>query len=259
MSDNLVSLRMLVVSEAVAEREIIRQATTLASIPIEVEEIDAKDDGSAACDLLAQKTADVILYDSRISKVGRQKLFDASRAASGDPLAILIGAAELKTREVLTDGLPVDGVLAKPINPRELSTLINNCIRARLPSRVLIVDDSSTVRSIIRKVLQASRFRLNTDEVEDGGKAIELVGKQRYDIIFLDCQMPGIDGFDTLLEIKKARPDTKVVMITGTRDIRIEDRARANGAADFLFKPFYAADIDAVLSRLFSLMRPRWN
>ena len=42
-------------------------------------------------------------------------------------------------------------------------------------------------------------------------------------------------------------------MITGTRDVRIEDRARAEGAKDFLYKPFFAKDIDAVLNRLFGL------
>lgn len=259
MTEDLVSLKMLVVSTSVPEREIIRRASTLASILIEVVEVDAKDDGVEACALLARDAADVVFYDSRISKGGRQKLFDAARAAKNRPLAILIGAAELKTREVLTDGLPVDGVLAKPINPQELGILIDNCVRARLPNQVLIVDDSSTVRSVIRKVLQASRFRLNSEEAEEGAKAIERVGKRRYDIVFLDCHMPGLDGFATLGEIKRARPETKVVMITGTRDMRIEDRARADGAVDFLYKPFFAADIDGVLSRLFGLMRPRWN
>ena len=47
----------------------------------------------------------------------------------------------------------------------------------------------------------------------------------------------------------------KVVMITGTRDHRIEDRARSEGAKDFLFKPFFAKDIDAVLNRLFGLAK----
>ena len=48
----------------------------------------------------------------------------------------------------------------------------------------------------------------------------------------------------------------KVVMMTGTRDVRIEDRARAEGAKDFLYKPFFAKDIDAVLNRLFGLALP---
>ncbi len=113
----------------------------------------------------------------------------------------------MKTREVLTDGLEVDSALAKPIELQEARDLIDRCIRARLPKRVLIVDDSSTVRSVIRKVLQASRFKLEADEAEDGSVAIELAKKQRFDIVFLDCQMPGIDGFATLAELKRTHPD----------------------------------------------------
>ena len=260
MNDDFLSLRVLVVSEAAAERAVIRREAGLASIPIEVTEVDAKDDGAEACARLAQGSIDVVLCDSRISRAGRQTLLEAARAAKEGPLAILVGASALKTREVLTDGLAVDGVLAKPIDQQELRRLIDNCVRARLSNQVLIVDDSSTVRSVIRKVLQASRrFRLNLDEADEGAKAIAQVGKQRYDIVFLDCHMPGLDGFATLGEIKKTRPDTRVVMITGTRDVRIEDRARADGASDFLYKPFFAPEIDAVLSRLFGLMQPRWN
>ena len=164
----------------------------------------------------------------------------------------------MKTREVLTDGLEVDSALAKPIDLQEARDLIDRCIRARLPKRVLIVDDSSTVRSVIRKVLQASRFKLEAEEAADGSAAIELAKKQRFDIVFLDCQMPVIDGFATLDELKRAHPDMKVVMMTGTRDVRIEDRARAEGAKDFLYKPFFAKDIDAVLNRLFGLAQARW-
>lgn len=72
-------------------------------------------------------------------------------------------------------------------------------------------------------------------------------------IVFIDCHMPDPDGFATMSEIKRIHPAAKVVMITGTRDMRIEDRARAEGASDFLHKPFFANDINAVLCRLFGL------
>jgi CheY-like chemotaxis protein len=111
----------------------------------------------------------------------------------------------------------------------------------------------------VHKVLQASRFRHNAEEASEGKAAVERVERQRFDIVFLDCHMPGVDGFATLGQLRRVQPDIKVVMITGTRDMRIEDRARAEGARDFLYKPFFAKDIDAVLNRLFGLMRPRWN
>jgi CheY-like chemotaxis protein len=259
MKDDFISLKMLIMSEAAPERDLVRQAAALASIPIDITEAGANGDAAALSELLARGNYDAVLFDSRIPKPDRQKVLDAIRAAPSRPFALLIAAAAMKSREVMTDGMEIDGALAKPIEVQEACELIDCCARARLPKRVLIVDDSSTVRSVIRKVLQASRFKLEATEAADGSVAIELAKKQRFDIVFLDCQMPGIDGFAALDELQRAHPDMKVVMITGTRDVRIEDRARAGGAKDFLYKPFFAKDIDAVLNRLLGLMRPRWN
>ena len=71
--------------------------------------------------------------------------------------------------------------------------------------------------------------------------------------MFLDYNMPGLNGFETLAEIKRESPNVTVVMMTSTLDNAIADRARAAGALAFLKKPFYPADIDAVLERYFGL------
>jgi CheY-like chemotaxis protein len=259
MSYDLVLLRLLIVSEAKPERALIRHAASRASVPIEIVEIEATNEPDTACQALGNEAFDAIFLDSRMPRSGRQAVVDAARSSSGQPLVIFVGAAELKTREVLTDGLAVNGLLAKPIELEEACEMIGHCVRARLPNRALIVDDSSTVRSVIRKVMQASRYRLNAEEVGTGAAAIACAGQQRADIVFLDCHMPDMDGFDTLKALRGVQPDVKIVMMTGTRDMRFEDRARAEGARDFLYKPFYPKDIDAVLDRLFGLMRPRWN
>lgn len=259
MTDDLFSLRLLIVSEAASERDLLRRAAMQCSVPVEALEVERTGDAEAAIATLRQAAFDVVFLDSRMPRAARQAVIDAARAASGTPLVILIGAAAMKTREVLMDGLAIDGALAKPILVEEARALIENCVRARLPSRALIVDDSSTVRAVVRKVLQASRYRLDTEEAADGEAAIAQARGGAFDIVFLDCHMPGVDGFAALAEIKRIRPDTKVVMITGAGDVRIEDRARASGATDFLYKPFFAKDIDDVLNRLYGLMRPRWN
>ena len=253
MTADLLSVKIAIVSEVAAERELVRQAAAQVPFPMDVSEVEVTNDALAMGTSLARESFDVVFFDSRIAKPARQELLNVIRAAPSRPLAVLIAPAMLKTREVFTDGLEVDSALAKPIDLQETHDLIACCIRARLPQRVLVVDDSSTVRSVVRKVLQASRCKLEAEEAADGSAAIELAKKQRFDIVFLDCQMPGIDGFATLNVLKSAHPDMKVVMMTGTRDHRIEDRARREGAKDFLFKPFFAKDIDAVLNRLFGL------
>jgi CheY-like chemotaxis protein len=244
---------VLVVSETAAERELIRRATQQVSSAIEMTELSEPGERKAAAEMLAQRNFDVVLFDSRLPKPVRLGYLELLREAPSRPLAVLIAPSAIKTREVFTEGVETDAVLAKPLDLHETIVLIERCIRARQPMRVMIVDDSSTVRSVVNKVIGTCRFRLKAEEASDGASAIELAKRSPFDIVFLDCQMPGLDGFATLAELRKAHPDVKVVMMTGTRDSRMEIRAREHGARSFLYKPFFGKDVDAALNRLFDL------
>ncbi len=103
------------------------------------------------------------------------------------------------------------------------------------------------MRSIVRKILSASRFALEVQEAEEGIAALGLLRTGNFGIVFLDYNMPGLNGFETLSEIKREIPGVAVVMMTSTLDNAIADRAHASGALAFLKKPFYPKDIDAVL------------
>jgi hypothetical protein len=75
----------------------------------------------------------------------------------------------------------------------------------------------------------------------------------KFGLVFLDYNMPGFNGLETLLEIKRENPTVAVVMMTSTLDNAIADRAHAAGALAFLKKPFYPADIDRLLERYYGL------
>jgi two-component system chemotaxis response regulator CheY len=112
---------------------------------------------------------------------------------------------------------------------------------------------------VITKVLNASRFHLDADEADGYAAAVKKVKQSAFDVVILDCNMSGKDGFETLAELKTIRHGAKILMITETRDAGMEDRARGEGAADFLYKPFFAKDIDAAFSRLLGLTHLRWK
>jgi DNA-binding NtrC family response regulator len=80
-----------------------------------------------------------------------------------------------------------------------------------------------------------------------------------FDVVILDCQMSGKDGFETLAELSKLRQDARFLMTAETREAGMADRARREGAGDFLYKPFFAKDIDAAFSRLLGLTQLRWS
>ena len=125
-------------------------------------------------------------------------------------------------------------------------------MRVRLPSRVLIVDDSATMRSIVRKTLASTRFPLEVSEADEGFAAIKLLRDDEFHIVFLDYNMPDFSGLETLAEFKREQRRVSVVMMTSTPNAELADRARSLGAA-FLKKPFFPADIEAVLSNFYGL------
>jgi CheY-like chemotaxis protein len=122
----------------------------------------------------------------------------------------------------------------------------------RLPSRVLVVDDSRTMRSIVRKALAGTRFPLEVSEADEGFAALELVRESDFHIVFLDHNMPGFSGLETLAEFKREQRRLAVVLMTSVQDEALAKRARSEGAA-FLKKPFFPPDIEAVLCGFYGL------
>jgi len=158
---------------------------------------------------------------------------------------------EALLRELL--GRVGDGVVVKPEKQNQAKSLIERCARLRLPNRVLVVDDSLTMRSIVRKILVQSRFQLEIFEAQEGVEAIKQIATGKFDIVFLDYNMPSLNGVETLAGIKRQSPNVHVVIMTSTADDVVAERARRAGAAAFLKKPFYPADIDTILHRIFGL------
>jgi CheY-like chemotaxis protein len=122
----------------------------------------------------------------------------------------------------------------------------------RLTTRVLVVDDSTTMRSIVRKTLTATRFPLEVDEASDGAAAIGLVGPGDFDVIFIDQNMPDVSGLETLAKIKQVKPDVTAFVMSSVSDDELAAGARALGAA-FLKKPFFPADIENALCGFYGL------
>src|SRR5688500_13734653 len=100
---------------------------------------------------------------------------------------------------------------------------------------ILIVDDERAIQSSLRGVLEDEGYRVSA--VGSGADALALVSDESPDVIFLDIWMPGRDGLETLAEIKRARPEATVVMISGHATIETAVKATKLGAYDFIEKP----------------------
>jgi CheY-like chemotaxis protein len=242
MIDDLLSLRALVMSPEQGLRDLFRTASSSVSVPVEIVEAD---DAAAASRSLADG-CDLAYLDGAMPQAQLTQAISAMRAVEQPPFTIHLAAGS---------GAPsfaTDGLAGRPSRPEEATWLLDRSIRVRLSSRVLVVDDSSTMRSIVRKALTGTRFPLEISEANEGLGALQRVREEEFHIVFLDYNMPDFNGLETLSEFKREQRRVTVVMMTSAQDKELADRARALGAA-FLKKPFFPADVESVLSGFYGL------
>ena len=101
--------------------------------------------------------------------------------------------------------------------------------------KVLIVDDELDFLETIVKRLRARD--VDVSGVESGYLALEALDRSSPDVIILDVRMPGMDGIETLREIKKRKPLTEVIMLTGHASVESGIQGMQLGAFDYLMKP----------------------
>jgi len=101
--------------------------------------------------------------------------------------------------------------------------------------KVLIVDDELDFLETIVKRLQVRD--IEASGVDSGPKALELLNKQDFDVVILDVKMPGMDGIEALVEMKKKKPQMPVVMLTGHATVQSGIQGLKLGAFAYVMKP----------------------
>ena len=205
MTDELLSLRAVLLSASQNDHDMFRQAASTTRVPIEIVECKSV---AAACQAVAAGV-DLVFIDGAIANVATTQVVAVARAQSKPPFLVLLAAPDAAV-ELLT----TDAVAAKPARPDEARRLVERSMRVRIASRVLVVDNSSTMRSIVRKILGATRFPFDVSEAAEGAAALKLAAESEFDIVFLDYNMPGFNGLETLAEFKRAKRRMTVVVMS---------------------------------------------
>ena len=116
---------------------------------------------------------------------------------------------------------------------------------------VLVIDDESSVSSLLRINLNQNGFAVDT--AGSGPQGVARAHTTRYDLVIIDIVMPGMDGVETSSRIRAVGgyEETPIVMISSRADAMTRERARKAGATDFVPKPFR---FDELLPRLSDLL-----
>jgi two-component system response regulator AtoC len=112
---------------------------------------------------------------------------------------------------------------------------------------VLVVDDDEVTRKLLKEVLEKEGYLVSL--APSGEDAVKAIGKQTFPIVLSDIRMLELDGMAVLRAVKKAEPDTAVILMTGFGSMEVAVEAIQEGAFDYVSKPFKMDDLKLVISR----------
>jgi len=108
--------------------------------------------------------------------------------------------------------------------------------------KILIIDDERAIRNSLKEILLDEGYE--AESAENGAEALEMSGKEHYDIIFCDIKMPEMDGIEVLTKLQEEGSEAAVIMISGHGDIDTAVECIKKGAFDFIHKPL---DLNRIL------------
>lgn len=247
------TLKMLVADDSRTIQLFFRHAVAKLAEPVE---LVCAADGAECAALLGGGGIDLAFIDVNMPGMSGMEALGAARLQGNKTFVALMSAKTSASRLEVARQLNAYEYLVKPFTAQDIGAVIATCRRVGQRMRTLLVDDSSTIRSVIRQVLEQSIFRLIIEEADDGAIAIERCRETPFDMVFLDCNMPEFDGLKTLELLRQRKRDARVIMMSAEHDSARIDQAMERGAAAFLQKPFFIHDVDRALHQALGLKLP---
>ena len=117
-------------------------------------------------------------------------------------------------------------------------------------AKILVVDDEPEVRDFLKDALRLGGHAL--EAASNGTSALEMLKGQRFDIVILDRNMPGMSGLEFLRRLRSAGNDIPLVLLADESDVPTAVAAMREGATDFIEKPYVSV---AILKQVQKLLR----
>lgn len=114
---------------------------------------------------------------------------------------------------------------------------------------ILVVDDEPVMRSLLNKILTRDGYMVLV--AAGGREALDILGRQRIDIVVSDLKMPEMDGLELLRIVKETYPQVAIIMMTAYGDTYTVKDALLLGADEYITKPFKSFEISLVVERAY--------
>lgn len=251
--DAVAAIKVLVADDSSTIRCLFKEFVGRWDAPVEMVEAA---DGQACLALLEKSRFDIAFLDVNMPEMTGIEALCHARQAGNDTFVVVMSTHTKSEIVDVARKLAAYDFLRKPFSAAELSAIFRTYERIVQPVRALLVDDSATVRKVIAKIISQSIFRVSTDEAGTGHYAIELCDENRYDVVFLDVNMPGLDGPETLARLRSKNPKVRVIVNSSEPEDNVRRRFGNQKVDIFLKKPFYPKDVDHAMRVCFDLPAP---
>ena len=122
--------------------------------------------------------------------------------------------------------------------------------KKNMSQRVLVVDDSSFMRSLLTKIIKKSPKIDDVVEAMDGNSAVEKYQQEHPNLVTMDIDMPGMNGLEAAKKIKELDPKAKIVMVTSANKEEMKKEAQKIGTLGYITKPFDAEKISVIIDKI---------
>ncbi len=203
-------------------------------------------DGFALAKAIAEKT--VIADTPRILLSSGSIGSESERIASGFMQSLLKPVRQSQLFDAIIAALQLPEQNAAPVNK------VKEALPDYSDKRVLVVEDNKVNQKVI--LAQLAKFQLKPDLANNGQVALDQLDIQNYDLVFMDCQMPVMDGYEAtriLRERESGKARTPVTALTAHASIGEREKCLSAGMDDYLSKPVNRADLAVVLERWMGL------
>jgi CheY-like chemotaxis protein len=139
--------------------------------------------------------------------------------------------------------------LPKLFSPEALATKVRAVHGSSCSAdTILVVDDAMEIRNLLRKILTGVGYRVL--EAKDGGEAVRQVQTSEVDLVIIDLVMPGQEGIETIQVLRRARPQLKIIAISGQFAGQMLPAAEHLGANAALSKPISPDELLDAIARV---------
>lgn len=119
-----------------------------------------------------------------------------------------------------------------------------------MSKRILVVDDHAPTRSVIRAILEGEKLeKFHVTEAEDGSECLSsFEAKGPFDLVLLDVNMPGMDGYAVCRALREKDPRVPVIFVTAAKEMKDYAAGRAAGGDSYIVKPVARTALRSIVS-----------